>query len=151
MENRVHIEIPESDMTEIQYAIETLNKKLTPFLITLSSDDKRALPKMGEGTEPFVEKVLDYVKTHSNFNPPYLEVKNMEVDFNSVKELHSIITPLEKIIDRIKDTEMLAGSEAYVAALSYYNSVKMGMKLQLPEAESIYDDLKERFKRQGKK
>ena len=40
---------------------------------------------------------------------------------------------------------MMAGSEAYIASLSYYNSVKMAAKLNVPGAKPIYDDLKKRF------
>jgi len=46
---------------------------------------------------------------------------------------------------------MLAGSEAYVAALSFYNSVKQAAKLNVPEAKTIYEDLKKRFAGQGVK
>jgi len=40
---------------------------------------------------------------------------------------------------------MLVGSEAYMAALMYYNSVKMAAKTGQPNASSIYDDLSKRF------
>jgi hypothetical protein len=41
----------------------------------------------------------------------------------------------------------LAGSEAYVTALAYYNSVKLGAKLDVPNAKAVYSDLKIRFDR----
>jgi hypothetical protein len=40
---------------------------------------------------------------------------------------------------------MLAGSEAYIAALAYYNSVKQAAKMNVPGARAIYDDLSKRF------
>jgi hypothetical protein len=40
---------------------------------------------------------------------------------------------------------LLAGSEAYVAGLTYYGTSKEGMKRKLPDAVLIVDDLKERF------
>jgi len=40
---------------------------------------------------------------------------------------------------------MMAGSDAYVGALSYYNSVKYGAKVNAADAKVIYEDLKQRF------
>lgn len=147
MENRVHIQIAEADMTAIQDAITVLSSKLSPILKTLDVQERRTLPKMGDGTEPFVEKAIDYAKTNPQFLPPYVDVGNMEVDFVSVQALNSIIRPMRQLMDGLEDTIMLAGSEAYVAALSYYNSVKMGQKMNMPGAEAIHTDLKKRFEK----
>lgn len=151
MENRVHIQMIEADMTAIQDAINVLNSKLSPILKTLDAQERRTLPKMGDGTEPFVEKAIDYAKANPQFMPPYIEVENMEVDFVSVQALNSILRPMRQLMDGLEDTIMLAGSEAYVAALSYYNSVKMGQKMNMPGAEAIHTDLKKRFEGQGRR
>jgi hypothetical protein len=42
---------------------------------------------------------------------------------------------------------MVAGSEAYLGALSYYNSVKYATKLNVADAKIIYEDLKQRFQK----
>ena len=49
----------------------------------------------------------------------------------------------------IEDTVILAGSEAYVAALSYYNAVKQAVKMNVAGAKVIYDDLRTRFEGNG--
>lgn len=147
MENRVHIEIADADMTAIQDAIAVLHTKLSPILKTLDNQERRELPKMGDSTEPFVEKTIDYAKTNPQFLPPYVQVGDMEVDFGSVQSLNSVVRPLRQLMGGLEDTIMLAGSEAYVAALSYYNSVKMGQKMNMPGAEAIYTDLRKRFEK----
>ena len=40
---------------------------------------------------------------------------------------------------------MLSGSEAYIALLAYYNSVKIASRMNIAGATAIYDDLKQRF------
>ena len=40
---------------------------------------------------------------------------------------------------------LLSGSDAYAAALLFYNSVKGAKKSNIAKAGSIYDDLAERF------
>jgi hypothetical protein len=45
----------------------------------------------------------------------------------------------------------LSGSEAYVASLAFYNSVKQAARINVPGAKAIAEDLKLRFARQGKR
>ncbi len=151
MENRIHLKISETDHQAIQDALKVLNDKLLPQLKTLDARERQALPKMGDSTEPFVEKTIDYAKSNPQFLPPYVKVDEMEVDFHAVQTLNNIIRPLRQLLSGLEDTLMLAGSEAYVAALSYYNSVKMGQKMKLPGADDVYNDLKKRFEGQGRR
>ena len=55
--------------------------------------------------------------------------------------------PIEQLNRTLDDTIMLSGSEAYVAALAYYNSVKRAAKINVPGALTIHEDLKKRFDR----
>jgi hypothetical protein len=47
--------------------------------------------------------------------------------------------------DGIDDTVMVAGSEAYQAALVFYNAVKAAAAQDIPGAKEVYSDLKARF------
>lgn len=151
MENRIHIQIPEADMKAIMDALKVIEEKTKPFIHILDAQERRDLPKMGEASEPFVEKTIDYAKSNPEFMPPYVKADDMEVDFKSVQQLNKIVRPMRQLLDGLEDTNMLAGSEAYVAALSYYNSVKLGNRMNMPGALAIYEDLKKRFKQKPKK
>jgi len=50
----------------------------------------------------------------------------------------------------LNDTIMLSGSEAYVAALAFYKSVKVAASMNVAGAQPIYEDLKKRFEGQGR-
>ncbi len=149
-DNRVGIEIPETDIAEINAAIETIKAKLQQYLIALTPEERKALPKMSDKTIPFVDKALDYAETSSQFAPQYMNVPEMKIDVTAVHLLTSFFRPLEQLTSGLDDTIMLSGSEAYVASLSYYNSVKMAAKMNIPDAKPIYDDLKERFMNRSK-
>jgi TolA-binding protein len=43
------------------------------------------------------------------------------------------------------DTAMTSGSEAYQAALIFYNSVKMAARQDVPGAKAVYEELRKRF------
>ena len=68
-DNRIAIQIPEADVTEINAAIETLKTKLQPYLIALTPEDRKMLPKMSDKTIPFVDKALDYAQNSPQFAP----------------------------------------------------------------------------------
>jgi hypothetical protein len=150
-ENIISIEIPESDVKLVLEYLYKIQEVLKPYLIALSPEDKRKLLKMGDKTVSFVEKTLDYVKSNPEFVPIYMDVKEFEKDTTAVKSLIAMLNPAIQIEQGLNDTEMLAGSEAYTAALIYYNSVKQAAKNNIPNASAIYDDLSKRFDGQGKK
>tara|TARA_R110002111_G_scaffold19554_3_gene47437 strand:- start:521 stop:808 length:288 start_codon:yes stop_codon:yes gene_type:complete len=70
--NSVSINIPEEDLTEINNAIATLKAKLSPYLIAITPAERQAVPKMSDGTIPFVEKAMDYAREDAQFLPPTL-------------------------------------------------------------------------------
>ena len=149
IENRVSVVIPPEVKQSILLKLAEVDELLKPFLIALQPDERKVIPKMADGSIPFVSKTLGYVKTNPQFVPAYINVPELEIDFKAVIDLTEFTHTCYKLTDGLKDTIMLSGSEAYVAALSYYNSVKNASKMNVPGAKAIYDDLKKRFENQG--
>lgn len=48
-------------------------------------------------------------------------------------------------MEKVDDTIMAAGSDAYHIALTFYNSVKNAANAGVPGTDNIYNDLKERY------
>ncbi|MEP1792315.1 hypothetical protein [Reichenbachiella sp.] len=144
-DNLVSIKLEGTDLDEIKQAVETLNQKLKPLLITLTAQQRREVPKMGDGTVPFVSKAMEYALSNPEFAPPYMDVPEMEVDLEAVGSLNDVYRPLLQLMQQLDDSIMLSGSEAYVAALAYYNSVKTAARMNVANAKAIYTDLKQRF------
>ena len=144
-ENVISIEIPAADIQAVKDALATINSTLAPYLLALTPEQRKTIPKMSDGTEPFVAKVLEYAQNDAQFVPPFMDVPEMKKDFDAVTQLLPILRMVQQLDDNLSDTAMMAGSEAYVAALSYYNSVKMAAKMNIPGAKAIYDDLSKRF------
>jgi len=143
--NAVSIVIPQEVLTEVETAVATIKSKLEPYLVALTASERHDIPKMSDKTLPFVEKTLGYAESVPKFAPPYMNVAELKVDFTAVKDLTAILNPLIGVTSNLEDSKMVSGSEAYVAALSYYNSVKLAAKMDVPDAKPIYDDLKQRF------
>jgi hypothetical protein len=145
--NTVSIQIPEAELQTVKEAIATLKTTLSPYLIAISADERQRIPKMGDGTIPFVEKVMDYAQEDSQFLPPFVDVNELSKDWEVVKRLAPLLRDLQQVESNLNDTVMMAGSEAYVGALGYYNSVKYGARVNVADAKVIHEDLKQRFNR----
>jgi len=147
MDNLISIDITPEDNEKIIAALKALEETLRPYLVTLTPDERRELPKMGDKTLPFVRKVFDYVESNQEFAPAFVEVAELKKDVTAVEKLTQFYRLLTQLIEGLNDSIMLAGSEAYVTALAYYNSVKQASKMNIPAAEPIYADLRTRFPR----
>jgi hypothetical protein len=150
-ENKVSITLKPEDLKKVLDALTIVSGTLKPYLIALTPADRKELPKMSDGTVPFVQKTLEYAQTNAAFVPSYIDIKELKTDFDAVEALAQIFRPIEQLYFNLNDTMTLSGSEAYVASLAFYNSVKQAAKINVPGAKAIAEDLKMRFAGQGKK
>ena len=144
-QNQVAIQIPAADLPKITKLITDLQTALAPYVITLSPDNRKSLLKMSDKSVAFVSKSLDYTKTNPEFVPAFLSVADMQVDIDAENQLQPLLNQVQQVADNLDDTLMLSGSEAYTAALLYYNNVKQALKGNVPNAKTVYDDLSQRY------
>jgi len=144
MENRVSFSITPEVEQSILDAIAQIENDL-PMLINLSADDRHDLPKMGDKTLAFVTKSLEYAKQNSGIVPPFLNISEFEKDVIAATSMSKILRPLKQLLEKIDDTTMLTGSEAYSAALIFYGAVKGAAKADVGGMKTVYDDLQARF------
>lgn len=122
-ENRTAATIAETDVAAILQAIDTIKSRL-PFLIDLSPEERQALPKMGDKSQAFVRKALDLVQQDISFMPRSFEVEPMEQDVALFDSLQTVALALNRLTESVNDTLVVAGNEAYTAALVVYKSAK---------------------------
>ena len=151
MENKINVQLPEEAATLALEKIIEASNILKPYLIALNPEERKSLPKMSDGTAPFVEKCLDYCASDPQFAPPFLDMDGFKSDMNVWEKLIAIFHPIQQLAQNLDDTTMEAGSESYSAALTYYSSVKQAAKISVPGAKPIYEDLKDRFARRSSK
>jgi len=143
--NSVSFEIQSAEETDINNSLSVLNTKLLPLLKTLSAEDRHELPKMGDKTLAFVQKALEHCGKNPDLIPPFLDIAEFKKDVEAVETLRVLHQQLLQITEAVSDTMMLSGSEAYQAALLFYNSTKSAMKSNIQKAETIYNDLSARL------
>lgn len=113
----------------------------------LTPEDRRDMVKMGDKSLAFVGKALEYATSNAHLVPAYLNMEEAQKDYELAIALHEILRDLEVLATSLEDTIMVAGSEAFDAALVFYTSVKAAARTNTPGVQSVYEDLVLRFPR----
>src|SRR5689334_4183184 len=96
-ENRVSIKLPQAELQKALDAAKVIHDTLKPYLVALTPEDRMALPKMKDGTLPFVQKALDYAKSNTQFVPAFVDVAELKVDVDAVDDLLTIQRPVDQL------------------------------------------------------
>lgn len=146
-ENRISVRLTPQDQQHINEALRTVQETLKPYLVALTPEERKTLPKMGDRSTPFVEKALSYAQSNPSLLPTFLNVEEFKVDLDAVYQLTDLLRTVDQLSTLLNDTVLLAGSEAYEAALTFYSSAKQAAKVNVPGAKGIADDLSKRFEK----
>jgi hypothetical protein len=150
-ENRISIQISAPDLATINTAAQTIRDTLMPYVVALAPDDKQGMPKVKDKSVPFMLKGLQYMQTNPEFIPVYMDVAEVNKDYTAFDVMKQLLQVLAPIVSNVEDTGFLCGSEAYQGILNYYNNVKLAAKMNVPNAQAIYDDMKTYFEAQKAK
>ena len=146
-QNRISASLSTSDRDAVLAAITQIRQKL-PFLIDLTSDERRALPKLGDKSRAFVEKALEVASQNPDLLPRSFDLEEMRKDVQLFLDMQPVMMAINQLQDLIDDTTLQSGSEAYAAALTVYTMIKntdSGEALELAA-----DDLGRRFARRSR-
>ena len=147
--NQISIEIPQNVLTEVNQKLQECKTLLAPYLQALTLDEKQSIFKMGDKTVATVQKVKTYMDTNPEFIPAYMDTAEFLKDEAVVSALDPLGNLATQLASDIKDTMVLAGSEAIVGALLYYGTTKEAAAKGIVTAQPIYDDLSQRFSRKS--
>jgi hypothetical protein len=146
--NRISATLSTEDLTEIDKAITVLQAKL-PFLVGLTPEERKYLPKMGDKSRAFVLRALEVGQKNEGMLPRAFDLEEMRRDVQLYQALYPIYLAVSQLGELIDDSLTEIGSESYAAALVVYNAAKTnGQASGLDEA---LDDLGKRFARKSKK
>ncbi|MEH1802074.1 MAG: hypothetical protein V7L02_18945 [Nostoc sp.] len=136
------------DIHEIKAALQTVQKKM-PFLITLSTEERRKLVKMGDKSLAFVNNSITAAQSNREILPATFDVEELVQDYQLAAALTELLTSMQQLTEQVDDTLMAVGSEAMTSSLTVYDYVKTASK-KTPGLKTVAEQLGERFKAIGK-
>ncbi len=132
------------DMQQIKAALQTIQKKL-PFLITLSTEERRRLFKMGDKSLAFVNNSLTAAQSNPDILPASFDIQEFVRDYQLAATLTELLIALRQLSEQVDDTLLAVGSEAMSSSLTVYDYVKTAAK-KTPGLKRLAEQLGDRFK-----
>jgi hypothetical protein len=147
MVNRISATLSDEQLKKVKESFKTIFDTLP--LVGLTKDERVTLPKISETNKIFVEDCLVALKNNGEFLPAYLRMEELEKDITLFNQLDEIASLSAQLTEKLSDTQMLAGSEAYITALTAYRLFEAASNAGLAGSDAVYDQLKQRFAGQG--
>lgn len=145
-DDRIDATLSPADRDAVMAAIQTIRAKL-PFLIDLTPEERRGLPKMGDQSRTFVSRALEVATQDDSFLPRSFDVAEMRKDVDLVNALEPIRIALARLAEGVDDTLTRAGSEAYSAGLVVYQAARANGRGGA--LDTVADELGRRFARKA--
>ena len=150
--SRISVVVPQPVLDDCMKYAQSIAEALKPYLTeSLTAQERKELPKAGDKTEGFMQKIDDYIVSTPEFIPSFMDVQEFGKDYGVTADLKPLEGVISQIFSNISDTRLLAGSEAYVAALFYYANVRDAAKRGISNAKPVYEDLAKRYPGRGSK
>lgn len=146
--NRISASMSPEDFNAVKQAIQEIGNRM-PFLLGLTLEERKKLPKISRMNKLFVEDSIDVARESPGMLPTYLPPEEISKDFVLFKQLDEILFPLALLYEKVRDTQILAGSEAYQSSLVMYRLVRIAAEAGMPGMDTAYARLKVRFEGQG--
>ncbi len=136
--------LSDADIQEIKAALQTIQEKL-PFLINLTTDERRSLVKMGDKSLAFVNNSLNAAQSNRDILPASFDVEEFVRDYQLAAALTEHIGAKRQLTEKEDDTLLAVISEALSSSLTVYDYVKTAA-IKSPGLKTVAEQLGERFK-----
>ena len=101
-ENRISAKLSPADKEAVMQAIATIREKL-PFLVDLTTEDRRTIVKMGDKSRAFVSKALEVATQNPNFLPRSFDLEEMRRDLEIYEDLYPVLLSLTQLQELVDD------------------------------------------------
>jgi hypothetical protein len=149
--NRISFTITDAQMQKVLSSRQVLQETLAPLLVSLGTQSRRTLPKLGPKGLDFMSKTFAYAENNAQFQPTFVDMGEFATDLAAVGLLRQIVQPLSQLVDMLNDTLLLSSAGAYSASLACYKAFKAADEADAPGANSIVNELSPYFAQHGKK
>jgi hypothetical protein len=94
-----------------------------------------------------VEKSVQYTDERPDLVPSYLDIPEFKKDLKLARQLRELLLMLNPVVEKISDSYLAAGVDAYEAARRLYSHIKAASESGAPGTDSIAAELKKRYVR----
>ncbi|MBD1824784.1 hypothetical protein H6F51_20150 [Cyanobacteria bacterium FACHB-DQ100] len=137
-------QLSDTDLEEIKAALATIEAQM-PFLVHLSTEERRKLFKMGNKSLSFVNNSLIAAQSNPDILPASFDLDKFRSNYELATTLTEVLLRLQQLTEKVDDTLISVSSEAMTDSLTVYDYIKTASK-KTPGLKAVADQLGERFK-----
>lgn len=146
-QNLIDLDLTPDALAAIAAAITTLETQLTG-LIALQPAQRRNLTKMGDKSEAFCRQAVMAFSENPGVLPRNFDLDGFQRDMATLDALRPTMIRMERLHERLSDTQMALGSDLMTNALEGYAVLKVAGKGE--GLDSLRKMLSARFNRSSR-
>jgi len=143
--NKINATLTAANVQAIKDAFATVAANL-PFLVTLSSDERKALFKAGPDSVSFINNCLSAAQNHKDIFPNSFDTDAFAKGVAAFLILTELQTLAESLSSKIDDTRLAVGGDSMQQSIQVYEYVKTASKTT-PGLKPVAEQLGERFQK----
>jgi len=146
-QNLVSMNLTNDQLTTVDAALEALETNLSA-MVSLSPQQRRAVPRMGDKSEAFCRQTLSLLELNQQVVNPSLGLPEAQADLAALDALRPRLQRMGRLLQRGMDTEVALGSDVMAAALQGYALLKVSGRNQ--SLEGLRTSLGSRFAKKSR-
>jgi hypothetical protein len=123
-QNLISAHLSQTEWADVDEVLGKLQGMLAPLLVAVTPADKRAMVKMGDGSEAFCRKAVDVMEENLALMPRGFDLAEMRRDLSTHDAVNARVVKLTRLLEQLRNAEMALGSDVMVSALEGYAVLK---------------------------
>ena len=144
--NKISAEIPQEHETQVLQYVKDI-ESLLPFLVGLNSKARIRLAKLSRGRVDMVDRSFIHATSIPRYLPSFVTLEGFKKEVDLRDCLQRIAAEIDSLKEKIDDTILQVGAEAYRSARLFYKTVKAAAREGEEDAERIAKDISYHFKK----
>ena len=145
IDNLISVTFSAEELQQLDEHLTALESLLAAKCISLTPEQRRDFGRIGNRSENWTRKVMDYIQNQPALVPAFLDVAETQRDFEARRAIQPRVARLEAISDMLGDTHLLLGTDLYQSSVAYYRNIKLLAGQNVNGAKAIYEDLSAQF------
>jgi hypothetical protein len=143
--------IPEVIISAAESSLDAQLQAITTYATPLTAKDRRAILKMGPKTFQFVALAHTLAEQNPQLTSKSFDMAAFTLDYQDAQGLSALLNKSRQLTEILEDIVMTAGSDAHHYALNFYADVRSQADRNIPEAKTVYEQLKSVYPNKGRK
>ena len=126
-QNLISLQLTTADLSAVDAALKTLEDKFVG-LVDLSIEQRSTVTKMGDKSEAFCRKAVEVLGNNPGVLAANYNLAEVKRDLAAFDALRPRLVRVEKLVEKMRDSQMALGSDLMTASLEGYAYLKVAGK-----------------------